>query len=310
MYIDEAIGSVLAQSNTNFEIVIVDDGSTDNTFEVLSKYSAHPQINCVYQQNKGPGAARNAGMRHSKGKYICFLDADDILEPESLCSRHQVLAANENVAMVFTDYTLRHTENDHVRRYLQHSNFLEYFKSALAPSPQNYSLFNNRFSDLFFSFSPHPIWTGTVMLKKSVIESVGLFRTDISVGEDTDYWMRIAAQHEIAYIDQPTAVYNHCRSHLTKNTEKCCRDRITRLKKLPISAHIRKSTIQKNISDAYFQLGYHYHKNNKRRVAAVCYLYGLLYNYKNTKCIKSLFVNLLPSCVIKNIKIIMSASMR
>src|SRR4029453_9679480 len=80
-YLPESVGSVLAQTHRNFEIIIIDDGSPDNTSEVAARY---PQVRCIRQGNKGGPAARNAGIREAKGNFIVFLDADDRLLPPAL----------------------------------------------------------------------------------------------------------------------------------------------------------------------------------------------------------------------------------
>lgn len=307
-YLDESITSVLAQTWTNFEIIVVDDGSTDNTSEVLDTYKADARIKSVYQKNMGVGEARNRGMRLSEGEYICFLDADDVLEPESLGARHDVLAAGENIAMVFSDYTLRHDGNHSLPQHLHHKGFTEFFSSALVPSPPGCMMFNDRFIELFYDFSPHPIWTGTVMLRRSVIDSVGFFRTDIALGEDTDYWLRIAEKHRFAYIDKPTAVYNHYRSNLTNDTRRYCEARLGRLKSIPLASHALKEAVHRNISDTHCHLGYHYYQNNSRLLAAFNYLLGLRYNAHNTLCFKGLAACSVPHCLSRGVKAVFASA--
>src|ERR671914_179204 len=80
-FLGEAIESVLAQNYPHFEVVVIDDGSTDNTSEVASRY---PGVRCIRQENQGLAGARNTGIRHSSGSYLVFLDSDDRLLPDAL----------------------------------------------------------------------------------------------------------------------------------------------------------------------------------------------------------------------------------
>jgi teichuronic acid biosynthesis glycosyltransferase TuaG len=98
-YIEEAIESVLYQSFYNWELLIVDDGSTDNTASIISSFD-DPRIQCFQQENKGVASARNLALREMKGEYFCFLDADDVLPPNSLKSRIEVFELNPHLSFV------------------------------------------------------------------------------------------------------------------------------------------------------------------------------------------------------------------
>lgn len=98
-YLNEAIKSVLQQSYQFWELLIIDDGSTDNTKEIIKSFSDE-RIKYFYQTNKGVSAARNLGLAHMKGIFFCFLDADDILPPNSLQSRLALFNQDKNVKFV------------------------------------------------------------------------------------------------------------------------------------------------------------------------------------------------------------------
>src|SRR5919107_4763688 len=100
-FLGEAIESVLAQSHLRFEIVVVDDGSTDDTAEVAACY---PGVRCVRQDNRGLSAARNSGLRHSEGEYVVFLDADDRLLPEALATGLECLKSYPECAFASGRY--------------------------------------------------------------------------------------------------------------------------------------------------------------------------------------------------------------
>src|SRR5215217_8951250 len=96
-FLSEAIQSVLAQSYPHFEIIVVDDGSTDTTSQVASRY---PEVRCIRQNNQGLSGARNSGFAQSKGSYLVFLDADDRLLPGALETGLECLKAHPECAFV------------------------------------------------------------------------------------------------------------------------------------------------------------------------------------------------------------------
>src|SRR5688500_11050802 len=104
-YLREAIESVLNQSYTNIETIVIDDGSTDHTKFVVEGY---PQIKYIYQANKGVSSARNTGIAHARGEYICFLDADDWLLPGALEINLRYIEENKELAFVSGGYMFVH----------------------------------------------------------------------------------------------------------------------------------------------------------------------------------------------------------
>jgi len=103
-FITEAIESALMQTYTDIEIVVVDDGSTDNTKEILKPYIEKNFLTYIYQENQGPGAARNTGIKAATGEYIAFLDADDTLTEDSVEKRINLIEGSSDIGLVFSDY--------------------------------------------------------------------------------------------------------------------------------------------------------------------------------------------------------------
>lgn len=101
-FLPKAIESVLAQTHTDWELIVVDDGSTDNTREVVSKYS-DKRITYIYQENSERSAARNNGIAHAKGNYICFLDSDNYMLPNRLEKIVECIASENKTACYYTD---------------------------------------------------------------------------------------------------------------------------------------------------------------------------------------------------------------
>ena len=100
--IGETIESVLKQTFDDFEIIIVDDGSTDATGEVVRKFDG--PIKYLYQDNRGRSCARNRGFEASSGDYVCFLDSDDVLKPMMIERQVSLLDSNSNLGFVYSDY--------------------------------------------------------------------------------------------------------------------------------------------------------------------------------------------------------------
>ena len=187
-YIVETLQSVFAQTYKNYEIIVVDDGSIDNTKEVLRPYMG--KITYIYKENGGPASARNVGIKHAQGEYIAFLDSDDTWLPEKLEKQVDYLKKHPEIGLVFTD-CVRFDEKG-----------LEEQRSKKYPLfKENYTM-----TDLFWgNFIP----TLTVMTKREYLKEVGYFDENpkIQGSEDYDLWIRIAQEFKICYISQALAKY-------------------------------------------------------------------------------------------------------
>lgn len=293
-YIMEAIDSILGQTYKDFEIIVVDDGSTDGTKDILKSHIEGGLIHYIYQTNQGPGAARNTGIKAARGEYIAFLDADDQLFCQSLESRKEFLDEYRDVLLLFSDYFLSVGNLSILELKLRNSGFLNFFQEAIEIKIGKRYVFNEKFIKLFWEFSPRPIWTGTVMVRRSLVDKVGYFRTDVSIGEDIDYWMRTAARYKVGYIDEPLAIYNHHASALTKNVERYYSDAIKMYSRYLDSEIVDRKIINKKMSSLYFSLGYHYILNNNQNGARRALIRSLRYNFNNFVSIKCLLMSFIP----------------
>ena len=168
-YLGEAIESVLTQTYTHFEIIVVDDGSPDNTAEVAASY---PGVRYIRQNNQGVCAARNTGLGKSKGEYIVFLDADDRLLSEALASGLECLAKHPECAFVAGQYR-----------------FITSDGGPLQTLPKSYGQESNYLTLLHDNFiTMH----AAVMYRRSVFEAVGDFNRLVPGTEDYDLYLRIA----------------------------------------------------------------------------------------------------------------------
>jgi glycosyltransferase involved in cell wall biosynthesis len=180
----EAIESVLAQSYPRFEIIVVDDGSTDDTSKVAARY---PGVRYVYQNNQGVSAARNSGLARSEGEYVVFLDADDRLLPEALEAGLKCLKAHSECAFASGRYR-----------------FIAGDGSFLKPQRQRFVDKDSYVALLRRNYIGPP---AAVMYRRAVFESVGGFDPPADMSADTDIYLRIASRFPICSHEEEVAEY-------------------------------------------------------------------------------------------------------
>ncbi len=181
--IKEAIDSVLAQDYTEFELIVVDDGSTDHTSDVLDSY--RNVIKVLSQKNKGVSAARNRGIAEASGKFIAFLDSDDLWLPQKLST--QVEFFNKT-----PDALICQTEEVWIRNRLR----VNPKKRHKKPSGMIFKL----------SLELCLVSPSAVMIKRSLFDRVGEFDETLPACEDYDLWLRISSRFPIYLVDTPLII--------------------------------------------------------------------------------------------------------
>ncbi len=185
-FIEDAVESVLCQTYKDYEIIIVDDGSTDNTKDVLQRF--HNKIRYIYKNNGGVASARNTGIKHAQGAYIAYLDSDDLWLPERLKFGVQALDSDKNIGLFFSDcHRVSNGERDsktYFDAYKPYSGFV--------------------FKQLYMQdFIP----TSTVLVRKDCLRLSGMFDGNLPLCEDYDLWLRISTCFKINYTKMPLAIY-------------------------------------------------------------------------------------------------------
>jgi glycosyltransferase involved in cell wall biosynthesis len=193
-FLGEAIESVLSQTYRNFEVIVVDDGSTDNTSEVASRYEG---VRLIWQENRGLAGARNRGLEEAKGEYVVFLDADDRLLPGALEAGLGCFEAHPECALV-----------------AGHCRFIDVdglLRAEPRPSqPIGSELYAALLERRYF------VIPGTVMYRRAVIESVGAFDTSLKAAEDYDLYFRIAKMFPVYWHHEMVLEYRKHGASMTR----------------------------------------------------------------------------------------------
>jgi glycosyltransferase involved in cell wall biosynthesis len=249
-YISETIDSVLNQSFRSFEIIVVDDGSTDRTADIVRQFGNH--VKYIRQENSGPSKARNTGIRHASGEYIAFLDADDLWTERKLELQVGFLESHSDVGMVFADMMVFNEE-----RLLKESSLRtkgNHFYETLVAERDG---FHDPFLRLIkTNFIP----TGSVVLRKSCLEKVGLFDETLSSAEDRDMWMRISILCKIGFVPQVLMRRRVHNQNISKDLFKDVRSTIFVMKKLllqfPEFTKAYRRSFDESLAELYFGEGY------------------------------------------------------
>lgn len=184
----EAIQSVLDQTYQNFEIIVVDDGSTDGTEQVLAPYK--DRIIYIYQENQGGAAARNTGIKVAKGEYIAFLDSDDLWFPQKLEKQVEILDKNQDISVVYSNIIKIDENNKIIGRGSKDNRFLSgyIFREVLL----------RKAACAFLQ---------TLLVRKICFEEIGYFDEKLKKAHDRDMILRLAQKYKMYGIKEPLAKF-------------------------------------------------------------------------------------------------------
>lgn len=199
-YLGEAIQSALNQTYDNLEVLVVDDGSADDTSLVVERYKADKRLKYIRQENGGLSSARNLGIQNSSGNYLALLDADDVWEKELVATQVGVLDSENACGMVFTD-------------------FLTFDENGVVALQRNSVIQNDLHSVNFTTLlqKNNFIYPSTVMIRKDIISESGKFDVMLRSAEDYDLWLRISRVAKILGINQPLVRIRQHSSNMSRN---------------------------------------------------------------------------------------------
>lgn len=191
-YVRKAVESVVAQTYKDWELVVMDDGSTDGSGEIVKSINDR-RVRLVRQDNAGVSAARNRGVAESAAPHICFLDADDWWEPTFLEEMTQLIERHPDAGIYGTGYYI-----------------VKNGRKRVAPIgiDEGFAEGEINYCQVYARTLCMPLWTGAVCIPRDIFHKQGGFPINIKLGEDFLLWLRIAMKHKTVLLNKPLSNYN------------------------------------------------------------------------------------------------------
>lgn len=206
-FVAEALDSVLQQDYRNLEVIAIDDGSTDATTAIVERYA--PRVRLLRQQNLGPAAARNCGVRESRGKYVAFLDGDDVWLPGKLAAQVEHAELHPEHPIVFAQFN--HWQPDMGGSY-----------PAVAEVVARYRWDPSRrlsgwlYADLLKDTPVHLI---TALVRRDAFDALGGFDESLRAGSDYAFWLKATHRFQAHVVPIPGALYRHNAAGITSTVK-------------------------------------------------------------------------------------------
>lgn len=228
-YIEEAIASVLSQTMSDLELIVVNDGSTDDTLSVVQGcIECDNRVRVINRANSGrPSFPKNDGIAAAKGQYISFLDHDDLYDPDRVQSLADELERHPQWVAAFHDLRLITSDGDKIPgSYLADSAFVTQAKEYLMPLKNDWFECGDSFY-IFQSMVFAALHTQSVIIAADrVPREALLFDTQFTICDDTDFWIRLGLMGQIGYLNRVLSSYRQHDSSITRNREKFLIDSI------------------------------------------------------------------------------------
>jgi len=206
--IRETLDSLRCQTFRTFEVIVVNDGSTDDTGTILGIYTKqfNEKLKIITQINKGQAVAKNVGIEHSSGEFIAFLDSDDLWAPDKLEKQYDYMQLNPGIAMSYTEAYKIDEKGECI-------NTISANPAFRGKCFENLVLHNN-------------IVASSVMVRRDVLDKVGFFDTELAACENWDLWISISRYYPINFIEHPLTFYRVHKDNMSKNWTKMYRARL------------------------------------------------------------------------------------
>ena len=288
-FVEDCIRSVTNQSERDIEIIVVDDGSTDGTMSILEKLASHDSRIFLHSRpNSGhPGTTRNQGLSHARGKYVAFLDGDDLYHPEKIQRILSAFEAFPETDVVFHDlFRLEtHPEKGGAASFLTNTSFLKLAADYLIEAGHAvYLCRENLYS--FVSLQFIPFHTSAIAFRKDLLLTEPVrFREDLRSGEDQDLWLRLAKNRRFTFVNEALSFYRQRSGSITSDQVQCLlgsiqlhRENLERGKEIFSERQVQ--LYRSKIARLLFNLGYAYYCRFRMKEARRAYKESLSADFR------------------------------
>lgn len=214
-FVAESIRSVLAQTVSDLEVIVVDDGSTDDTSTVLKSITDR-RVKVVKTENRGMGAARGEGLRHAQGQFIAFNDADDLWRPQKLEKQLAIMECEPDVGVIFTDFVRFSKERAYADTQFAFFPELVNVPTTSTECGTGRRLLGDPFLE-FIKFSQFPAWLQTMLFRTTAIQGVQFLCERTLTTDDLYFSFKVYERTGAAYIPEPLADVRRHDSNSTRD---------------------------------------------------------------------------------------------
>jgi|HubBroStandDraft_1064217.scaffolds.fasta_scaffold170461_1 glycosyltransferase involved in cell wall biosynthesis len=254
-FVVEALESVLSQSFGNLEVIVVDDGSTDETLSALKPY--RDSIVLIEILNRGPAGARNAGISHATGEFIAFLDSDDLWLPEKIEQQTAYLTAHPDTGVVFCD-SEAFGSGRHAR---------------CGGRADTWTQSGTTFETLL---THRPIALSSVIVRRSCLDTTGLFDESLIGAEDYNLFLRLSRTFTFGYIDRVMVRKRSHDNNLSDDLSCMHLDEISNLQKIAALFPDDRVPVRNLSGQIHYRFGKYYFDRKDFHNARLCFFYSLL----------------------------------
>jgi glycosyltransferase involved in cell wall biosynthesis len=208
-YVEECLRSVMGQSESDLEMIVVDDGSSDDGVTIAKRLAREDKRICIYfRPHSGrPGVSRNVGLSHATGRYIAFLDGDDLYHPDKLKISLSAFDTSEDIDIIFHDFRPFRKQPDGGPSFLQNTLFTTRAADHLQSVGNNTYIARNDLY-VFASLEFVPLHISSTVFRRELLEPQSAwFREDMRNGDDGDFWLRLVRNRKIVFVDRILSYY-------------------------------------------------------------------------------------------------------